>query len=466
MKWQEINVFVLMFVLLSCSQKPVKDNSEEVKKIIVDQYGSSVINLDIHSFELENGLKVILNKKDELPIFALNIYYKIGGKNESEGLSGATHYLEHMMFKGAKKYKKGEFNKLVEGNGGSFNAYTTTDLTVYHVKMPIEHLETMLDIEADRMENLLLDEKAFALEKQVVLEEKKMRYENSDHGKMRRLYMETLFVDTPYEKPVIGTDKDIIGATRQQIFDYFKKYYGPNNAVLVISGNIDYNKTESLVKKYFGGLKRKNIDDEMISLNTTFKFSDKIKNRHIEKHQKGASPNPIFILAIPGVKMGEEESFVSDILSAVLSYGESSYLNQKLVKSNKAYMSQISTGNYSMMHTGAFVVSGTLLSGKKLKYLRKDILKNLNEACDEAITERNVQKIKNNYLHHIFRSFDTTDDITGFLGDREVYYGDYRFYKKEFKVYDAISTSDVKNYCKKLFKGKESVLVSFWNKNK
>lgn len=463
---KQINIFVLVFFVFGCSQKPVKEKNEAVKQIIVDQYGSSVINLDIHSFELENGLKVILNKKDELPIFALNIYYKIGGKNEKPGLSGATHYLEHMMFKGAKKYGKGEFNKLVEGNGGSFNAYTTSDLTVYHVKMPIEHLETMLDLEADRMENLLLEEEAFKLEKQVVLEEKKMRYENSDHGKMRRLFLESIYVDTPYEKPVIGTDKDIINFSRQQIFDYFKKYYGPNNAVLVISGNIDYAKTESLVKKYFGGLKRKNIDDEMISLKTTFKFSDKIMNRHIEKHKKGASPNPIFIMAIPGVKMGEKESFISDILSAVLTYGESSYLNQKLVKSNKAYMSQISTGNYSMMHSGAFIVSGTLLNGRKLKNLRKDLFKNLNEACDEAITERNVQKIKNNYLHHIFRSFDTTDDITGFLGDREVYYGDYNFYKKEFKVYDSITRDDVRKYCKKLFKGKESVLVSFWNKNK
>ncbi len=210
------------------------------------------IQIEVDELKLDNGMTALIVKNSKLPIFSLYFFYKVGGKNEIPGITGASHFLEHMMFKGAKKYGKNTIDFIIEGSGGSTNAYTTNDSTVYYENLPSSELEQILDIESDRMENLALDPDDFNKERAVVLEERKMRYENSPKGQLYQLLMENLFAGTPYGRSVIGDIPDLKSVTREQIHAYFKRFYAPNNVALVVVGDVDVRKTKVFIKKNFG----------------------------------------------------------------------------------------------------------------------------------------------------------------------------------------------------------------------
>ena len=191
----------------------------------------------------------------KLPIFSLYLFYKVGGKNEVPGITGASHFLEHMMFKGAKKFGKNTIDFIIEGSGGSTNAYTTNDHTVYYENLPSGQLPIMLEIEADRMANLLLDPDDFNKERQVVLEERKMRYENSPRGQLYLEMMQNLYEGTPYGRSVIGDIADLKSVSREQIHKYFKRFYAPNNVALVLVGDVDPKNAEKLIRERFGKIR-------------------------------------------------------------------------------------------------------------------------------------------------------------------------------------------------------------------
>ena len=212
------------------------NSCSSVKK---DKTLADSINLDVDELKLDNGMTALIVNNPKLPIFSLYFFYKVGGKNEVAGITGASHFLEHMMFKGGKKFGKNSLDFIIEGSGGSTNAYTTNDQTVYYENLPSTELSLMLDIEADRMENLTLDTDEFNKERAVVLEERKMRYENSPRGQLYQLLMKTFFDGTAYGRPVIGEIPDLKSVTREQIHAYFKRFYAPNNVTLVLVGDVD-----------------------------------------------------------------------------------------------------------------------------------------------------------------------------------------------------------------------------------
>jgi zinc protease len=427
--------------------------------------GADAISLDVKHKTFDNGLTVITLQNSKLPVFSYYTYYKVGGKFEVPGITGASHFLEHMMFKGAKKYGEKEFDKLVEGNGGKNNAYTTNDLTVYYESLPKEHFAKMVDLEADRMENLLLAEKSFEKERNVVLEERRMRYENSDRGKIYLRMMKEVFKGTPYGTSVIGTIPDLKSVSRDQIYKYFKQYYAPNNAVIVVVGDLDSEEVFSTIEKSFSkipkslGLEKAKRD---AIAKTNFNFKAKF-DREIKI--KGTSPTPVFNLAFKGVKIGTTDGFILDILSSVLGSGGSSYLNQNYVLSAKPKLSAVYAGNHTLMDSGVFYIFGHVLDSVKLSSIKDDMYKVLQKSCDEAITERSVQKVKNQYLVGMMSGLDTNAGIARFLGDHDVYYGKYDFYKKEMEIYNSITVKQVKRICKKYLVKENSLFLSIWKNN-
>jgi zinc protease len=427
--------------------------------------GHEAISLDVKHKTFPNGLTVITLENTKLPVFSYYTYYNVGGKFEVPGITGASHFLEHMMFKGAKKYGAKEFDKLVEGNGGKNNAYTTNDLTVYYESLPKEHFAKMVDLEADRMQNLLLEKKSFESERSVVLEERKMRYENSDRGKIYLRMMKEVFKGTPYGTSVIGTIPDLKSVSRDQIYKYFKQYYAPNNAVIVVVGDLDSEEVFSTIEKSFKNIpKSKGLEKakkDAIS-KTNFKFKAKF-DREIKI--KGTSPTPVFNLAFKGVKIGTTDGFILDILSSVLGDGGSSYLNQNYVLSAKPKLSAIYAGNHTLMDSGVFYIFGHLLGSESVSSIKKDLFKTLKRSCDEAVTERSLQKVKNQYLVSMMSGLDTNAGIARFLGDHDVYYGRYDFYKKEMGIYNSITVEQVKSICKKYLVKEKSIFLSIWKNN-
>ena len=409
-------------------------------------------------------MTALIVENHKLPIFSLYFFYKVGGKNEVPGITGASHFLEHMMFKGAKKYGKNSIDFIIEGSGGSTNAYTTNDSTVYYENLPSPQLNSMLDIESDRMANLSLDPDDFNKERAVVLEERKMRYENSPRGQLYQLLMQTFFAGTPYGRPVIGEIPDLKSMTREQIHAYFKRFYAPNNVTLVLVGDVNSSEAKKIIREKFGKIPKSPSVEEAHSSLKDENFEVKMKQPKVV-NQKGESPNPLFMMAYPTYKAGHPKGYALDVLSSILGSGKSATLINEYILINRPVATSIYAAHQQLEKAGFFFVGGELVRGVKLADFRKDLQTKLMKYCETEITPRNIQKIKNNYLVDLYSGLDSNAGLAQFLGDRQMLMGDWKYYKKELKLYEDVNVEDVKAVCLETF-AKNSTFVSVWNKHK
>ena len=452
-------VILIFSLLTSCSSLKKSPLSTQDSKAME----SSGLKLDVKKITLDNGLRVLVVENHNLPIFSYYTFFDVGGRFEGKGTTGATHFLEHMMFKGAKKYGPGKFDTIIEGNGGSTNAYTSFDSTVYYQSMPAKMLDTIIDLEADRMVDVLLEPKAFESERKVIFNERKMRYENSPQGKLYYGMMQSVFEKTPYGGSVIGSVEDLSSIKRDAVKDFYHKFYTPDNAIIVIAGDVDADKTIAMVKEKFGNLKRSSTEIQNYKKSKEKESLYSFKSR-FRKHIKinGSSPNPLFTIAYKGEPLGTKNGFVMDIVSSILGSGESSYFHQHYVKSKKPKLSKIYAANYQLKRNGVFYVSGEMLKGVSLKHFTKNFLKKSRKFCKTAITDRNVQKTKNQYLIGYYNELKTNAGVAHFLGNRENYFNDYSYYQKELEIYNSITTEQVMNSCKDIFSSRDNIIVSVW----
>ena len=216
--------------------------------------------IDVNSFQLENGLSVFVVENHRAPIVESRLFYKAGSLNDMVGKGGIAHLLEHMMFRGTKKIKDKEFNNIVEENGVKNNAYTTLDHTTYYEFMGIDKLDLMLALEADRMKNLKIDDEAFLKERDVVLQERKQRFETNPSSLFYENMNTLLWQDGKMANPVSGREKEIIGLTKEDAYEFYSRYYDVSNAILVLAGDITLNQAQEVVGKYFGKLKSNGFD--------------------------------------------------------------------------------------------------------------------------------------------------------------------------------------------------------------
>jgi zinc protease len=448
-----------------------KDSQESMASSSSEKNSGDEMNLEVKKFTLKNGLRLLVHENHKLPIFSYYTFFDVGGRHEGPGTTGATHFLEHMMFKGAKKYGPGKFDTTIEGNGGKTNAYTNFDNTVYYESLPIKSgelnmVERLIDMEADRMNSLALVPAAFEKERGVIMEERKMRYENSPRGQLYLEFMQAIFENTPYGGSVIGDVADLKSLSRDQVMDYFKKFYTPDNAIIVIAGDVDADEVYKQVKEKFGPLSPSSKEMKKYRMakdsEALYKHQGQYK-RHIKLN--GTAKTPMFMLGFPGDALGSREGFVRDILASILGQGQSSYLNQKYVMGKRPLLSSISAANYTLKYNGVFWISGELLRGVNLKKIEKMLLKDISRLCDTAIDERSLQKTKNQYLVGYISEVEKNAGIAHFLGMRENVFGDYSFYKKELEIYNSITTNEVKKSCKSLFNLNKHIMVSIWDRH-
>lgn len=430
-----------------------------------DKDSNLFLNLNVKKFTLENGLKVLILENHRLPILSYYTFYEVGARYEYKGIYGGTHFLEHMMFKGAKKFGPGAFFSLVQGMGGSFNAYTNFDSTVYNESVPSKYLEQILDLEADRMVNLMLEPASFEKERAVILEERANRYEVSPAGKLFLKMNQALFEGTPYGKTVIGSVEEIKEINRDNMFKYFRKYYAPNNAIVVIVGDVDTQKTIKLVREKLGkippfpGLEKAKKERERSDL-----YADRGRYKR-EIKINAPSPAPIFLLAYRGGAMGTRRANVHDILASVLGGGDSSYFTQRYVKNKRPLLEGVWVNTNHFKYGGSFYIGGRLLPRTSLKGLKRRLIKETTRICDKAITKRNIQKIKNQLMIGFYKNFQTNASTAHVLGLNEHLMGDYQYYQKDLEIYNSIDADEVRRECKNLFKEKNYVFLSVWDRH-
>jgi zinc protease len=215
------------------------------------------------SFTLDNGMEVVVIPNHRAPVVTHMVWYKFGAADEKPGESGIAHFLEHLMFKGTPTVPDGQFSRIVKKLGGNDNAFTTPDYTAYYQNVPRPHLETVMRMEADRMKNLTLKEDEVASERQVIIEERRQRVDNQPQAKFREQLMSAVFVNHPYGTPVIGWLHEMKQLTQEQAFDYYDTWYAPNNAILIVSGDVTAAQLKPLAKKYYGAIPPQTIPDRV-----------------------------------------------------------------------------------------------------------------------------------------------------------------------------------------------------------
>lgn len=412
---------------------------------------------------LPNGLVLLVVENPRLPVFSYYTLYDVGGRHEREGTTGATHFLEHMMFKGSRNYGPGVFDGTIEGRGGSTNAYTTFDSTVYYENLPKESLAEIVSMEADRMEDLLLVPESVDRERNVIFEERKMRYENSPSGKLYLGMMQAVFEGTPYGGSVIGEVADLRRLTPDNLRHFHDLFYAPNNAIVVVAGDVDASEVRRLVGDRMGPLEP---SEGLAALKAGQDAPGAFAHRGRygrDVRLSGANPLPMFSMAFKGTALGTRRGFVLDILASILGDGESSWFSRRLVKGARPLLSSVSAANYTLRHNGVFFITGHLKEGATLRAVKARLLREIRDVCGKAVTPRSVQKTKNQYLVRQFQEIQTNAGVAEFLGLRELYFGDYEFYKKELEIYRSIQPEETRRECEELFRGGEQIFVSVSN---
>jgi zinc protease len=284
------------------------------------------------TFTLPNGLQVVVVSNHRVPVVTHMIWYKVGAMDEPPGKSGLAHFLEHLMFKGTDTLKPGEFSATVARNGGQENAFTSQDYTGYYQSVAVDRLELMMKIEADRMTNLVLTDEIIEPERQVVIEERRSRTDNDPSAILREQVNTVLFQNHPYRIPIIGWQEEIEHLSRKDIVDFYHAWYAPNNAILVISGDVTMEQVKPLAEKYYGPIPAKPLPERVKWYEPPLKAE-----RHVEmKHPRVRQPAWSRRFIAPGSTFGAtEHAEALQVLSEILSGGATSRLYKTLVVEDK-----------------------------------------------------------------------------------------------------------------------------------
>lgn len=347
--------------------------------------------VDVHEFKMVNGMKVLVKEDHRAPVVVSQVWYKVGSSYEPEGITGISHVLEHMMFKGTAKHPAGEFSRIIAENGGRENAFTGKDYTAYFQQLEKSRLEVSFEMEADRMRNLTLPEKEFKKEVAVVMEERRMRTDDDPSELTSEKFYATAFTNNPYHHPIIGWMKDLQSLKVDDLKAWYKKYYSPNNAALVVVGDVNAEEVFELAKKYFGDIEPSDIPALEIKVDEPQKGE-----RRVSVKAPAQLPYMVMGYKVPSFKTAKEswEPYALDVLSYVLSGGGSSRFSKSLVREQQIAASA-DTG-YSLFSRldEVFLIDGTPAAGYSVAQLESAIEKEIKKIKNEPVEQKELERIK------------------------------------------------------------------------
>ena len=409
---------------------------------------------DVHSFTLKNGMEIFVLENSSIPNANMYLFYKVGSRNEHTGITGISHFFEHMMFNGAKKFGPKEFDRTMEASGGANNAYTTENITAYTDWFPSSALEIIFELESDRIAHLNFDSSMIESERGVILSERSTGLENNPMEELWQEVQATAFIAHPYMWPVIGWESDIKNWTKQDLENYFHTYYAPNNCVVVISGDVKFDDVKMFAEKYFGSIPS---------------GPEPRKVHTIEPPQTGERrvfvqrevPTPYLMITYHVPQSGSEDYYALDLLNSILSQGRSSRLYSSLVEDSQLALEADSYYGDAFDPT-LFYFLGVCNDGIKASELEKAMLDEIQKIIDEGINENELQKVKNQKLMEFYKTLETINGMSNTIGTYELFFGDY---KKLFSApddYKKVTADDIKRVAAKYFT-KENRTVGILN---
>ncbi|TXB65168.1 insulinase family protein [Vicingus serpentipes] len=357
--------------------------------------------ITFEKFELENGLRVIVHQDKATPIVAFNLLYDVGARDEDENQTGFAHLFEHLMFGGSVNIPN--FDEPLQNVGGDNNAFTSNDITNYYITVPKENLETAFWLDSDRMLSLAFTEKSLEVQRQVVIEEFKQNYLNQPYGDVWLLLRPLAYSKHPYKWATIGKEiSHIENATMQNVKDFFYKHYLPNNAILVVAGDIKTETIKELSNKWFGDIKPGNVPKRDLP-----KEPKQTEERRL-KVEREVPSNAIY-KAYKMCSRTHSDYFATDLLSDILSLGDSSRLYKNLIKEQKLF-SDLNAYVMGSSDDGLFVISGNLSEGVSFEVAEAGIIKELENIKANSLSETELQKVKNK--QESSREFSETSVLT------------------------------------------------------
>jgi len=354
-------------------------------------FGVALSNLhaaQVQEFVLDNGLKVLLLEDHKSPAVTFQVWYRVGGRNEKDGKSGLAHFLEHMMFKGTPSTGPEEYSRIIPKNGGRSNAFTSSDMTVYFATMSREKIGIELDLEADRMANALLGEQYFEPEKKVIQEERRLRTDDNPGSALSEVAGAVAFMVHPYRRPVVGWMEDIEKLTRQDLVDFYKLYYAPNNAFVVVVGDFSTDEILPKIRNAFGKIAR-DADAPKVSVQEPEQQGER---RVILKKE---AELPFLLMFYHAPNLQSADSFALDVLSVVLAGGRSARLYHELVYEKRLVRGVDADYSRVSVDPMGFSITAQLLPGIQPANVEREIYGSLEKIKSELITERELQKAKN-----------------------------------------------------------------------
>jgi predicted Zn-dependent peptidase len=377
----------------------------------------------VRTFTLANGMKFIVLESHAIPNANMYTFWKVGSRNEAPGITGLSHFFEHMMFNGSQHFGPKMFDRTMEAKGGSNNAYTSNDVTVYQDWFPATSLETIFTLESDRIAHLSIDPKMVASERGVVLSERSTGLENSNLRLLDEEVNSVAFSAHPYSWPVIGHESDIKAWTQADLEHYFHTYYAPNNAVAVIVGDVQADAVKQLATKYFGAIPKRALPPAV----RTVEPPQSGERRVFVTKASATSPNLTIAYKIP--QAGNPDYYALDVLQSLLADGKTSRLYKALVE--KQLATRVNASSLDGFDPGLVYLSAVAAANVQPAALEQALLAEVDLLVKDGVTAEELQKVKNQKLVNLYREQETINGKAQQLGNYEVFFGDYR------KMFDA-----------------------------
>lgn len=419
-------------------------------------YGFAGLSQEVafEEYNLDNDLHVILHQDNSAPIISISVLYHVGSKDEDPNRTGFAHFFEHLLFEGTENIEKGQWDNIVSSNGGSGNATTDEDRTYYYEVFPSNNLELGLWLESERMLHPVINQKGVDTQNEVVKEEKRLRVDNSPYGKFIENIKKNLFKNHPYKETVIGKMADLDAATLDEFIAFQKKYYVPNNAVLVIAGDFEKENAKKLISDYFKDIPKGTKTSRNFPSETPIEteINAKAYDSNIQ------IPASMIAYRTPGLK--NRESQVLEMISTYLTDGPSSKLYKRMVDNEKQAL-QIGAIPVTLEDYGMYIIFALPVGETGLNTLNNSIEDEVAKLRTDLISENDYQKLQNKFENQFVNSNSSVEGIANSLAEYYMLYGDTSLINKEIEVYRSITREEIKEVANKYLKPNQRLVLEY-----
>jgi predicted Zn-dependent peptidase len=414
----------------------------------------SAQEVKFEEYKLDNGMHVILHKDNSAPVVTTSVMYHVGAKDENPERTGFAHFFEHLLFEGTKNINRGDWFKIVAANGGQNNANTTDDRTYYYETFPSNNLELGLWLESERLMHPVINQIGVDTQNEVVKEEKRLRVDSQPYGNLLAEVKKELFVKHPYKGTTIGEMSHLDAATLEEFKAFNKKFYIPNNAVLVVAGDIELTSTKKMIQDYFGSIPSGN------PIERNFPKEDPITKTLTAKAYDNNIQTPAIILAYRTPSFKSRDAYVLDMISTYLSSGKSSVLYKKIVDEQKQALA-VQAVNISQEDYGMYALFALPFGEVTLKTLVEEMDEEIVKLQTDLISEKDYQKLQNKAENAFVNSNSSVSGIANSLARYYMLYGNTNLVNTEIDIIRSITRDDIKAIAKKYLNTNQRLVLEY-----